>query len=54
MQSAFINKGFVLNKLEKYQEAIDCFSKAIEIDPTSDVNAYTHMATSLEKLGQYE
>lgn len=39
-----------MNKLERYEEAIDIADKALSIDPDS-VEAYTNKAHALEKVG---
>lgn len=38
---AFNNKGISLFNLGKYDEALECFNKAIQLDPNNE-NAYTN------------
>jgi tetratricopeptide (TPR) repeat protein len=42
-----------LKYLGRYQEAIECFSKALELDPTDSVALY-NKATTLNKLKRYQ
>lgn len=44
------NEGMDLNYLEKYDEAINCFKEALEIDPTF-LEAYNALAASYENIG---
>jgi tetratricopeptide (TPR) repeat protein len=48
----WLNKGVVLNKLNRYNEAIQCFDKAIEINPNYTKPWYNKSA-SLNKLNRY-
>lgn len=45
------NKGISLNNLKRYQEAIVCFDKAIDIDPLNS-SAWNNMGTSLRLLSK--
>ena len=47
------NKGNVLGKLERNNEAITYFDKAIELDP-KNINAWNNKLTTLKKLGKHE
>jgi len=47
------NKGVDLAKLGKYEEAIACYDKALEIDP-KDESAWYNKGVDLAKLGKYE
>ncbi|MEK7076268.1 MAG: tetratricopeptide repeat protein, partial [Patescibacteria group bacterium] len=47
------NKGFCLLQLEKYEEAITCFNKALEINPQNYINL-ENKGLCLEKLGQID
>ena len=49
----WIEKGYVLNDQGKYLEAIECFNKALEIDPEY-AEAWNNKGISLRKLGRYE
>ena len=40
--TALYNQGLALNQLKKYQDAITCFDKVIEINP-DDAVSYTHL-----------
>ncbi|GAB2567243.1 tetratricopeptide repeat protein [Gracilibacillus alcaliphilus] len=46
-------KGYILNELERYEEAQKTLEEAVEIDDQSD-SAYTNLALSLNELGEYE
>ena len=46
-------KGDSLNRLNKYQEAIELYDQAIQIDP-SNINAINDKGVSLLKLKQYD
>src|SRR5660398_150697 len=48
-----LNKGFALNRLGKYQEAITAFDKALEIDP-QDRTAWNNKGLALANLGKYQ
>ena len=50
---AWIIKGNVLNRLDKYEEAINCFDKAISIDP-NDARTWFNKALTHDNLRQYE
>ncbi|MFH1170402.1 MAG: tetratricopeptide repeat protein [Candidatus Vogelbacteria bacterium] len=47
------NKGFCLLQLEKYEEAITCFNKALEINPQNYINL-ENKGLCLEKLGRID
>jgi tetratricopeptide (TPR) repeat protein len=49
----WINKGYGLDALHKYEEAIACFDKALEIDPRG-VSAWGLKAQALLGLQKYE
>ena len=44
------NKGLALNSLGRYDEAIKCYDKAIEIDP-NDADAWNNKGLALNSLG---
>ena len=46
-------KGNALVKEKKYQEALDCYSKSIEIDP-SDPILYSNRSAMYNNLGKYD
>ena len=50
---AWINKGFVLSYLRRYEEAIECFDKAIEIDEKDTYSRYKKGIT-LTRLKRYK
>ena len=43
----------ILSKLGKYEEALECYNEAINIDPTN-VSAYTEKSWILSRLERYE
>jgi tetratricopeptide (TPR) repeat protein len=47
------NKGHSLDSLGRYQEAISCYNKAIEIDPRHAM-AWNNKGVSLDFLGRYQ
>jgi len=47
------NKGGSLDSLGRYEEAIRCLDKALELDPR-DVDAWNNRGSSLGRLGRYE
>lgn len=47
------NKSYSLHKLGRFQEAVDCLDKALELDPR-DVAAWTNRGNSLNSLGRYD
>jgi len=47
------NKGASLKSLGRYEEAIRCLDKALELNPRQ-VNAWTNKGASLNSLGRYE
>src|SRR3989338_1518730 len=49
----WVNKGFSFNSLGKYQEAIACYDRAIEIDPRL-VGAWNGKGVALGKLGRHQ
>ncbi len=53
LKISYIYKGFSLNGQKKYDSAIVCFDKAIEIDPL-DPASYTDRAKTLTYKGDYE
>ena len=51
-KEALNNKGFCLNELKLYKEAIICFDQAILIDQNFK-NSYKNKGTSYLKLNEY-
>ena len=49
---ALTNKGITLDKLEKYNEAIECYDKALEIEPNY-AGALNNKGAVLDKLEKY-
>ena len=47
------NKGIALDTLGKYQEAIKCYDKSIEINPR-DAGAWNNKGTALNTLGKHQ
>ena len=52
-KEAHNNKGIALEDLEKYEEAIAEFDRAIELEPR-DENTYNNKGNALRELGRYE
>jgi tetratricopeptide (TPR) repeat protein len=48
----WFDKGLALGELGKYHEAIECFNKAIEINPHYEY-AWNNKGVALDKLGKY-
>lgn len=51
-ENSWLLLGFAYNRLEKYEDALIQFDKAIEIDPKR-VDLWEHKAYTLTKLGRY-
>jgi tetratricopeptide (TPR) repeat protein len=51
-ENAYLLRGFALNRLEMYDDALMAFDKAIEIDPKR-VDLWQNKAYSLTKLGRF-
>jgi len=51
-ENAYLLRGFALNRLEMYDDALLAFDKAIEIDPKR-VDLWQNKAYSLTKLGRF-
>jgi len=49
----WFNKGFALNNLGKYQEAIEAFDRVVEMDPSNSY-AWNNKGYALNNLGRYE
>jgi tetratricopeptide (TPR) repeat protein len=52
IENAYLLRGFALNRLENYDDALLAFDKAIEIDPKR-VDLWQNKAYSLTKLGRF-
>ena len=50
---AWFNKGNSLVKLERHEEAIECFDKAIRLNP-EDYDAWHNKGSSLAQLERHE
>ena len=50
---AWYNKGNILRELDKHEESIECYDKAIELDPKYD-NAWNNKGIAFHKLGKNE
>ncbi len=50
---AWNNKGLALDKLGRYQEAVDSYEKALSIDP-NDATVWHNKGLALDKLGRYQ
>ncbi|NOR78583.1 MAG: tetratricopeptide repeat protein, partial [Methanophagales archaeon] len=48
---AWFSKGFERGKLERHEEAIECYDKAIELKPNYE-EAWYNKGVMLEKLGR--
>ena len=49
---ALNNKGIALDKLGRYNEAIECYEQSIYLDPT-DADVYCSKANTLFQLNKY-
>ena len=47
------NKGLALDKLGRYEEAIEEYDRILAIDP-NDINALGNKGLDLDSLGRYE
>ena len=45
----YVNLGMTLKKLEKYEEAMDCYEKAIKINP-NDPNPHYNLANLYQNI----
>jgi tetratricopeptide (TPR) repeat protein len=52
IENAYLLRGFALNRLEKYEEALPAFDKAIEID-SKRLDLWQNKAYTLTKLGRF-
>lgn len=48
---AYYNMGLIYHYLDKYEEAIECYKKSLELNPKKD-DAYNNMGTTYRKLGK--
>jgi predicted O-linked N-acetylglucosamine transferase (SPINDLY family) len=48
---AYVNRGVALQKLQRHREAIECYDRAIALDPLYPL-AHTNKAAALEEQGQ--
>lgn len=53
VENAYLLRGFALNRLESYDDALLAFDKAIEIDPKR-LDLWQNKAYSLTKLGRFQ
>jgi tetratricopeptide (TPR) repeat protein len=49
--SAWNNKGIALSRLKRFEDAIACYDKAIELDP-NHANAWYNKAKAFRDMGQ--
>ena len=50
---SYLYQGYALEEIEKYEEAIQCYNKALEIDPSIN-DASFRKNQSLQELAKYE
>ena len=53
MLSVRYNKGNTLNNLARYDEAIKCYDKVIEIEP-NNADAWNNKGNALRDLSRYD
>lgn len=53
LAKAYRNKGITLNSLGKFDLAIECYDKALEIDP-NDYKSLLNKGVALDELGDFE
>ncbi|PGA76452.1 tetratricopeptide repeat protein [Bacillus pseudomycoides] len=53
LAKAYRNKGIALDSLEKFDLAIECYDKALEIDP-NDYKSLLNRGVALDQLGDFE
>jgi tetratricopeptide (TPR) repeat protein len=51
-KEAWYNKGFALDKIGRYEEALECYDKTLELCP-DDGEAWFNKCELLDKLGKY-
>ena len=49
----FFSKGYALNRLNQYRDAITCFDKGLKLDP-KNIPAYVNKGVSLGSLNQHD
>jgi len=50
--NSWYKKGVELTQKSRYEEALECFDKAIELEPKSEI-AWNTRGLLLERLGRY-
>ena len=51
--SALYNQGLALNQIKKYQDAITCFDRVLQIKP-NDAPAYNNRAIAMAEIGNID
>ena len=53
LSSVYDNKGYILNELREYEEALECFEKALELNPENNsvwkIKLYATLHLGLKK-----
>lgn len=50
----YSNRGLVNRKLEKFEAAIEDYSKELQFGPANNIKAFNNRAYCFAKLGQYQ
>src|ERR1700712_2286621 len=49
----FFNIGLTLDEMDRFEEAIDAYRRALEID-LNDLQSMNHLGVDLHRIGQYD